>query len=39
MSANAGPDIEPIPWATSEAAPIEERNRLGRSANPRTAKP
>jgi hypothetical protein len=39
MSANAGPDIEPIPWATIEAAPIEERRRLDRSASPRTAKP
>lgn len=39
MSANAGPDIGPIPWATIEAAPVTERHRLDRSASPRTATP
>lgn len=38
MSANAGPDIGPIPWATIEAALITERHRLDRSASPRAAK-
>jgi hypothetical protein len=33
MSANAGPDIGPIPWATIEAAPVTERHRLDRSAS------
>lgn len=37
MSANAGPDIGPIPWATIEAALVAERRRLDRSASPRNA--
>jgi hypothetical protein len=39
MSANAGPDIGPIPWATIEAAQVAERRRLDRSASPRNATP
>jgi hypothetical protein len=39
MRANGGPEVEPIPTATIEAALVTERHRLDRSASPRTAIP